>query len=126
MNIDLGMAISIGTTLFIAGGAWVTVRNATQRLELQREKDTAVAEKQAEKLEERVTERLKEYAEKKDDQARRIGKVEGRVSLLEGRSSMLEDIRTAIVGDAPAPRRRPTNAGGIPRVPAAEEESGGG
>lgn len=124
MEVQIGTAIAIATAVFTAGGAWVTVRNTTLRLEMQREKDAELAKKESEKLEARVSERLKEYADKKDDQARRIGKVEGRVSVLEGRSAMLEDLRTAIIGEAPPPRRRSTNAGGIPRVPADEEESG--
>jgi hypothetical protein len=118
MEVQLSTAIAIATAVFTAGGAWFTVRSSTQRLEAQRDKDTTVAEQQREKLEARVAERLKEYGEKKDDQARRIGRVEERVSKLEGRSSMLDDIAAAIV---PQQRRR-TNAGGVPRVTTADED----
>lgn len=85
MEVELGTAVAVATAIFTAGGAWFTVRSTTQRLEAQREKDTALAGAAMEKLEGRVTERLREYGEKKDDQARRIGRVEQRMSVVEGR-----------------------------------------
>jgi hypothetical protein len=101
VEIPLGTVIAVGTTIFVAGGAWYTVRSSTLRLESQRDKDTAAQTKANEVIEGRVNERLREYNEKKDDQARRIGRCEQRVSVLEGR----------LHGDDP-PRRRVLTAGG--------------
>jgi hypothetical protein len=112
VEVQLSTVLAIGTAVFTAGGAWFTVRSATQRLELQREKDTELAAAATEKLEQRVSERLKEYGEKKDDQARRIGRVEQRVSQLEGRLTYT---------DEGTRRRIPTAAAGIPLSPGEDD-----
>ena len=89
------MDVAIGTALFTAGGAWIAVKGATERLavqlkaatdrlEAQRNTDTAAQAKELERVEVRVNERLREYSEKKDEQARRIGGTEQRCSSLEG------------------------------------------
>ena len=139
MDVAIGTAVAVGTALFTAGGAWIAVKGATDRLlaqrktdteaqakalevaidriEAQRATDTAAQAKELERVELRVNERLREYAEKKDDQARRIGRTEERCSSIEGSIGL---------GGVSGPVDMGAAGGGRVRRPTRSNSPGGG
>lgn len=119
MDVSITTALAIGTAVFTAAGAWVTVRGSTVRHEAALEKiektramDLELSRREASVLEARVLDRLKEYSDKRDEQGRRIGRLDQRLSVMQGLLGAAEG----------GGGRRRSGTGSIPLV--VEDDSG--
>jgi hypothetical protein len=108
MDVSIATALAVGTAVFTAAGAWVTVRGATVRHETALEKiektratDLELGRREAAVLESRVLDRLKEYSDKRDEQGRRIGRLDQRLSRVEGLIASEPPRRRAVTGAIP-------------------------